>query len=133
MSKRLHKDELPLTFGAFNPVGHVMVGLQSQAHLQRAREAFARAGFDDEDVLEFSPREAHEGMDEMVDHVSPVVGFGYEGVLMKRYVQLSQRGYRWLVVYAPDDEDVDRLRTVVIEQGIDVAVKYHLLASEDLV
>jgi tRNA A58 N-methylase Trm61 len=133
MSKRLHKDELPLTFGAFNPVGHVMVGVQSQDHLARAREAFSQAGFEDEDVLEFSPREAHQDMDEMVDKVSPVVSFGYESVLMKRYVQLSQRGYRWLVVYAPDEDDVERLKTVLAQQGIDVAVKYHLLASEDLV
>lgn len=133
MAKRLHKDELPLTFGAFNPVGHVMVGVPSQDHLAHAREALADAGFDDEDVLEFSPREVHQGMDEMVDNVSPVVSFGYESVLMKRYVQLSQRGYRWLVVYAPDDDDVERLKTVLQAQGIDVAVKYHLLASEDLV
>lgn len=133
MSKRLHKDDLPLTFGAFNPVGHVMVGLRSVAHLQAARPALARAGFADDDVLEFTPHEAREGMDDMVDHVSPVVGFGYESVLMKRYVQLSRQGYRWLVVYAPGDDDVERLRTVLREQDIDVAVKYHLLASEDLV
>lgn len=133
MSKRLRKEELPLTFGAFNPVGHVMVGARSPEHLQQAREALTLAGFDEEDVLEFSPREVHEGMDEMVDHVSPVVSFGYESVLMKRYVQLSRLGYRWLVVYAPEHADVERLQSVLRDQGIDVAVKYHLLASEDLV
>lgn len=132
MSKRLSKEQLPLTFGAFNPVGHVMVGLRSDAHLRQAKEAIARAGFDEEDVLEFAPREVNQGMDEMADNVSPLVSFGYESVLMKRYVQLSRQGYRWLVVYAPHHDDVERLTGVLNEIGADVAVKYHLLASEDL-
>ena len=133
MSKRLSKDQLPLTFGAFNPVGHVMVGLRSQQHLAQAREALARAGFEEADVLEFTPRETDQDMDQMGDDVSPVSSFGYEGVLMKRYVQLSRQGYRWLVVHAPHDADVERLKAVLDELDIDVAVKYHLLASEDLV
>jgi hypothetical protein len=133
MSKRLSKDELPLTFGAFNPVGHVMVGLRSQSHLQQACDALAHAGFAEDDVLVFSPREVGEGMDQLSEDVSPLSAFGYEGVLMKRYVQLSHQGYRWLVVYAPDGDDVDRLKAVLAEVGVDVAVKYHWLASEDLV
>jgi len=131
--KRMTKEDLPHSLGAFKPVGHVLMALRDEDQARAAEEALRQANFDEEDVLHFSAGEHAGRMDEMLDHASDFAGFGYEIVLMRRYKKLSAEGCRWLLIYAPTDEEGETVGDIARRYGSPMAVKYHRLVEEDLV
>ena len=130
--KRMTKGDLPQSLGSYNPVGHVLVALPSEALASEARQALSDIGFDDEDLLHYSADEEREQMERMLSHTSQLSGFGYEVTLMRRYQTLAREGCGWLLVYAPDAPHAERVAEVARRFGARCAVKYHRLAVEDL-
>jgi len=63
---------------------------------------------------------------------SQSAGFGYEINLMRRYLSLAEAGAGWLIVYAPVDSVVSKVVDTAKRHGALCAVRYHRLASEDL-
>jgi hypothetical protein len=133
MSKRMTRDDLPTSLGAFKPVDHVMLAVADDDQAERTTQALYEAGFGERDVLRFSPHEGGADMARMIEKSSDFAGFGYEITLMRRYLELAREGYQWLLVYAPNDGLATRVREVAEQAGLPMAVRYHLLAVEDLV
>jgi hypothetical protein len=131
--KRLTKADLPNSMGAFKPVGHVLIAFRSDAQAQGATQALREAGFEAEDILDFSCAEQSDRMDQMLEHASEFAGFGYEIVLMRRYQELCKDGCSWLLVYAPHEAEAQRVGEAAQRFGALTAVKYHRLVEEDLV
>ena len=133
MSKRLTKDDLPTSLGAFKPVDHIMVALPDDVARNAFTDDLLVHGFTADDVLHFSAAEGASEMTELIEDASDFAGFGYEITLMRRYVDLSRKGHRWVVVYAPEDEQAEQVKEAALRHGAPMAVKYHLLAVEDLI
>ena len=131
--KRMTKGDMPHSLGTYNPVGHVLVALPSDALAQEARQALRDIGFDDEDVLHYTADEENAQMEYMLSHASQLSGFGYEVTLMRRYQTLARAGCGWLLVYAPDAPQAESVAVVARRFGARSAVKYHWLAVEDLI
>ena len=127
------KDELPQSFGAFKPVDHVVLAFADDATADAATQALRKAGFGDSDVIAYSAAEKDSRMRAMLEHASDAAGFGYEISLMRRYQQLARDGASWLVVYAPQDEQGERVGEIAKQHGALAAVKYHRLVVEDIV
>lgn len=51
---------------------------------------------------------------------------------MRRYLAHAEEGAGWLIVYAPDDAAMQHIVEVGKRFGALCAVRYHRLASEDL-
>jgi len=130
--KRMTKSDLPQSLGTYNPVGHVLLALPSEALALEASDALRNIGFDDDDVLHYSAEEERDQMERMLAHASELSGFGYEVTLMRRYQALAQAGCSWLLVYAPDAPHAERVAEVARRFGARSAVKYHWLVVEDL-
>jgi hypothetical protein len=130
--KRLTKAERPQILGTFKPVGHVIVALPDDAQAAAAAQALRDAGFQAEDILQYTADEERTQLDDMLDHASDFAGFGYEITLMRRYKELADQGAGWLLVYAPDEEKTDKVAEVVQRFGALAAEKYHRLVVEDL-
>lgn len=131
--KRMTKEDLPQSLGAFKPVGHVLMALRGEREAGQAAQALREAGFDEEDILDFSGPEHAGRMNQLLDHASEFAGFGYEIVLMRRYKKLCGEGCSWLLVYAPEDEEAQRAAEIAKRFGALTAVKYHRLVEEDLI
>ena len=132
-TRRLTFADLPQSLGTFKPVGHVMIALPGDDEARQAADRLREAGFDQEDILHFDSAEGEAKMREMIDHSSEFAGFGYEITLMRRYQSLSESGHRWLLVYAPEDDETERVADVARGLKAPMAVKYHRLAVEDLI
>lgn len=130
--KRMTKGDLPQSLGTFKPVGHVLIAVHSEHDARRAADALREAGFAEDDIIDFSGAEYSGHMERMIEHASEFAGFGYEITLMRRYKQLCSEGCRWLLVYAPEDEDTRRVAEVALRLHALTAVKYHRLVEEDL-
>jgi hypothetical protein len=132
-NKRMSKGDHPQSFGAFKPVGHVVVAMPDDDRAALAVRALRDSGFEPQDILEYSAAEEDDEMDRMLQHTSDFAGFGYEVTLMRRYQKLAREGASWLIVYAPDDARTARVADAVRPHGALLAEKYTSLVIEDLI
>ena len=133
--KRMTKADHPQSFGAFKPVGHVVVAMPDDIMAAAAVAALRAAGFESEDILEYTAAEEDDEMDRMLrgaDHMSSLAGFGYEVSLMRRYQELAREGASWLIVFAPADDKAYKVADTVKAHGAVMAEKYHRFVIEDL-
>ena len=121
------------TLGALNPVGHAILAFQADAVTADARRALLEAGFQDADILSLTAGELFPDLADMMRNASGAAGFGYEIVLMRRYMTLASEGAGWLVVYSPDEEQIKKVAAAAKQFDAKSAVHYGRLASEDLV
>ncbi len=133
MAKRMTKSELQESLGAFNPVGHAVLAFASDAVAADAQKALSASGFAAEDILVFTSRELFPDLAEMMRNASGAAGFGYEIILMRRYMTLAFEGCGWLIVFAPDEEQVKQVVAVAKRFEARSAVHYGRLLHEDLV
>ena len=131
--KRMTKADHPQSFGAFKPVGHVVVAMPDDDRAASAAQALRASGFEAEDILEYTAAEEDDEMDRMLQHASDFAGFGYEVSLMRRYQELARDGASWLIVFAPEDDKASRVAEVAKANGALIAEKYHRLVIEDLI
>ena len=131
--KRMTKADHPQSLGAFKPVGHVVVAMPDDARAARAVQALRAQGFERDDILEYSAAEENDEMDRMLQYTSDFAGFGYEVTLMRRYKELAAQGASWLIVFAPEDAQAERVAAAAREHGALLAEKYHRLVIEDLI
>ncbi len=132
-TERMTRDRFEQTLGAMNPVGHVVLAFDDDKVAGEARQVLLDGGFDDADILVFSSTELEPRLSNMLRSTSGASGFGYESTLMRRYLALTQEGAGWLVVYAPEDEAAEKVGDAAKRFNAKSAVRYHSLASEDLV
>ena len=69
----------------------------------------------------------------MVDNAGPLAGFGSEITLLKRYLALTEEGYRWLLVQADDSERAAAAAALARASGATMAVYYRTLTVEELI
>ena len=131
--RRMTKADHPQSFGAFKPVGHVVVAMPDDERAALAVRALRDSGFEAEDILEYTAAEEDDEMDRMLQHTSDFAGFGYEVTLMRRYRKLAREGASWLIVYAPKEESAARVAEAVRPHGALLAEKYNNLVIEDLI
>lgn len=135
MSKRMTKSELDAmrTLGALNPVGNAILAFASDALADDAEKALLQAGFAQADVLKYTSGQLFPDLETMMRSASGAAGFGYEIVLMRRYMTLASEGCGWLIVYCPEDAQTAQLQEAAKRLGAKSAVRYRRLASEDLI
>ena len=126
-------DALPTSFGVFKPVGYVMMGMPTQAQIDALVSALHSAGWPAPGVRQFAPRESVAELRAMVDNAGPLAGFGYEITLLKRYLALTEQGYRWLLVQADDSERAAAAAALARAYGATLAVYYRTLTVEELI
>jgi len=126
------KGELQESLGAFNPVGHTVLALASDDAAGEARKVLLDAGLGDADILVFTSGELFPDLQEMMRNASGAAGFGYEIVLMRRYMTLASEGAGWLVVYAPEEEQTARIADIAKRLNAKTAVHYGRFMHQDL-
>ena len=135
MSKRMTKGDLDemRTLGALNPVGHAILAFVSDGVAGDAEKALLGAGFAEPDILACGSGELFPDLENMMRNASGAAGFGYEITLMRRYMTLASEGCGWLIVSAPDEEQIKKAAVVAKQFSARSAVHYGRFASEDLI
>lgn len=126
-------DSVPTSFGVFKPVGHLMVGVPTQAQVDGLEAALHAAGWPTDALQHFIPRESVPELAAMVDNAGAMAGFGYEITLLRRYLALAEQGYRWLLVKVSDSEHAASAAETARVHGAVLAVYYRRFTVEDLI
>lgn len=124
---------LPTSFGVFKPVGHVMIGLPTQAQLNALVDALLEGDWPSSAMREFSPLESAAELQAMIDHAGIASSAGYEITLLHRYLSLTQSGYCWLLVRADDNDRAAVAATAAKSCGATLALHYRTLTIEELI
>jgi hypothetical protein len=133
MGDTVAAETLTTSFGTFKPVGHVMIGLPTQAQADALVLALHGAGWSGTAVLHFLPKESVGELQALVAEAGTLAGFGAEITLLRRYVTLAEQGYRWLLVKVDDAEHAQAAAAVARACGATWAVHYRMLTVEELI
>lgn len=133
MSDTTAVDLVPTSFGAFKPIGWLMIGLPTQSLADALVAALQGAGWSGTAVLHFTPRETLSELGAMVENAGPLAGFGFEITLLRRYVALAKEGYQWLLVKVDDAEHAEVAAAIARNAGATLAVHYRTLTVEELI
>lgn len=129
----MKKSDHPEAFGVFKPVGHVVVSFPEAKDQQGAAEALAKAGFAGGEVVSYTAQEMLAQIDEDLADASALASIGQEMNLVKAHRALAEKGFHWLVVHAPEDEQARRVADVVRPFKAERAQKYGRLIIEELI
>ena len=129
----LDRQVLPLSFGAFKPVGHIAVVLPDDAAGNAAAKALLDAGFAHGGVLHFSAAETAARFKELLPSASGTSGFGSEIQSMRQIYLFATEGCSLLVVHAPHGDQVEHVERIARQHGAKVAKRYGRLLIEDLI
>lgn len=124
--------ELPTSFGALKPVGHVLIALRTQQQQNILEVALLEDGWTSGQVAEFKPRDSVQELTGLIETAGGMAGFGYEITLMRRYLKLAHEGHRWLLVRVDDDVKAQRVGELARLYGAAAAVHYRTFTIEEL-
>lgn len=130
MTETITKDALPTSFGAFNPIGNLMVGLPNAAQAKSFAAALREAAWDNDALVPFTPSESIAEFEALTEDAGALAGFGYEITLMRKYLALSREGYQWLLVRVDDSEEAAQVADVARVHGATLAVHYRMIVEE---
>ncbi|HEX5683133.1 MAG TPA: hypothetical protein VFY73_03770 [Ideonella sp.] len=125
-------ETVPTSFGNLKPVGHVLVALRTAQAEDRLAVALQSAGIARQNIQRIAPKEAEDELAELIDKASGASGFGYEIVLMRRYLQLAREGCKWLLVKVGSGDQAQRVGELAAEHDAASAVHYRTFVEEDL-
>jgi hypothetical protein len=121
-------------FGVLKPVDHVVIAFASAQQADAAVQALAAIGLRGPNaVRRLSDSEMLQQIDADLRRTSPVAAIGQALDLAETHRTLAERGYHWLVVYAPDDRQVSRVAHVAHNHGAEHAQRYGNFIIEDLI
>ena len=128
----MDKSNPPTSFGVFKPVGHVVIALDSVALVQSVSEQLVAQGFAEADMVRYTPQEMINQVDAELVTASPLASIGQDLNLIKAHRALAESGCSFLVVHAPDADQVDTVRRIANAVNARSAQRYGSLIVEEL-
>lgn len=129
----MDKNNPPLSFGVFKPVGHTVMAFQSDTDLQSAVHALTEHGFSNLSWVRYTPEEMSILVDAELQSASPLATFGYELDLTKVHRILAEQGCSFLVVHAPGKEQAEMVADIAHTMKAVAAQHYGTFMIEDVI
>lgn len=128
----MDKSNPPTSFGVFKPVGHVVIALDSAELAQAVSDRLLAAGFAAADLVHYTPDEMKNQVDAELLTASPLASIGQDLNLIKAHRALAESGCSFLVVHAPEADQVERVRSIANSMNAKSAQRYGVLIVEEL-
>ena len=132
MATSIAESNVPRSFGAFYPTGHVVIFFANKGDAERAREALLTGGYEEGEITILSSDYVVSAIENALPHVSLLAQLGSETRHMREHLELAKQGCDKMVVYAPTEHESRRVMNVASRFDIRLAEKYHRLVIEHL-
>lgn len=129
----MNKEDVPESFGVFKPVGHVVMAFATPEDQRAAAQALQEDGFAAKDVVPYSADEMKKQAQGELENAGPLAALGQEKNLVTAHLQRSQQGQSWLVVFAPETEQTERVAVIAKRCNAQLAQKYGRWMIEELI
>ena len=121
------------SFGVFKPVDHVLISVATPAACEGAAQAMLEAGFSAADIERYTPEEMRLQAEFDIQNASALASLGQELNLVKAHRDLALLGQCFVLVHAPEDEQVRRISEVAALFHATRAQHYGSLMIDELV
>jgi hypothetical protein len=129
----MDKSNPPETFGVFKPTGHTVMAFKSIADQDAAVDALTAQGFLAAAMVRYAPHEMATLARAERQAASPLAAFGYELELVDTHLALAETGCSFLVVPAPEDDQLERVTKVALRLKAVSAQHYGRFMIQDLI
>jgi hypothetical protein len=129
----MDKHNRPKAFGVFKPIGHVLMAFQEAEDLHAAETALGQQGFGAQDLTSYQPQEMLRQTEEDMHDAGLLATIGQELNLVKAHHALAEAGCSFLVVHAPQDEQVRQVADVALRTNATSAQRYGRFIIEELI
>jgi hypothetical protein len=119
-------------FGAFYPTGHIVVAFEHDDDGRQVCQELRTAGYDQGHCEIHPAEEVAKAAQGNLDNTGFMARWGKSAAAVKKHLQAAQKGATFLLVYAPKDEDAERVMSAISDKPILLAHRYHRLVIEDL-
>jgi len=120
-------------FGSFYPTGWMVLMFPSEQQARDAGQLLAGAGFADEALMLLTPADVRVHLVGVKGDENILPSAGSEGDTVRKFAEMAAQGHRGLMVKAPDQEDADRVTTLLKDAAISYGQRYRKLVIEDVV
>src|SRR5215210_1386171 len=132
MATSVAEGDVPRSFGAFYPPGHVVIFFANKGDAKRAREALLTGGYEEGEITILSSDDVVSAIENALPHVSLLAQLGSETRHMREHLELAKQGCDKMIVYAPTEHESRRVMNVARRFDVRLAEKYHRLTIEHL-
>ena len=122
----------PTSFGVFKPVDHVLIAFPNGADADGAMQALKAQGYADAALRRYSPGQMLQQADEDIRNAMPLASLGQELNLVKAQRELALAGQSFVLVHAPQDDQVERVTALARQFHASGAQRYGRLMIEEL-
>ncbi len=113
MATSVAESNVPRSFGAFYPTGHVVIFFANKGDAERAREALLTGGYEEGEITILSSDYVVAAIEDALPHVSHLAQLGSETKHMREHLELAKQGCDKMIVYAPTEHESRRVMNVV--------------------
>jgi hypothetical protein len=119
--------------GVLPPENKIFIAFQEPDDLQGALNALLDAGFQESELLVFSPQQMQRQMQTNIDHAGALASIGQDLNLLKTHLALAEQGHGYVVVLWPKSDHEELITQVAIQHNAARAQKFGRLIIEELV
>lgn len=129
----MDKANPPTSFGVFKPVDHIVIAVFTAPQSEEFTNALLVSGFSGADLVHYTPEEMKSQAWAHVQAASPLASLGQDLNLVKAHLALAERGCSFLVVHAPEAEQIERVTKLATRLHAVSAQRYGSLIVEELI
>lgn len=119
-------------FGAFYPTGYILIAFERQEDAEQVCQALRDSGYDEQDCTIHEAEQVAEAARGNIDNTGFMARLGKSVAAVKKHLKVAQEGATFVLVYAPSDDDAERVMDAVGDKPVVLAHRYHHLVIEDL-
>jgi hypothetical protein len=110
----------------------VVIAFEQYEDAHQACEDLRTGGYEERDCDLHTAEEVAEAAQRNLDNTGLMGRLGKSVAAIKKHMQAAESGATFLLVYAPNDLDTERVMNVVRRRPFILAHRYHRFAIEDL-
>lgn len=126
----MDKENPPLSYGVFKPIGHIVISFPPGTDLDRVEQALAPLQVE---ITRYSAAEMWRQIEDDMERAGALASIGQEMNLIKAHRELAKSGYVWLVVKADDDDQAQAIAGIAKDAGAERAQHYGRFIIEELI
>src|SRR5215217_7834208 len=118
-------------FGAFYPTGYIVIAFERYKDAEQVCQTLRDSGYGKQDCSIHTAEKVAEAAQRNIDDTGFMARIGKSVAAVKKHLQAAQQGATFVLVYAPNDDDAERVMNTVGDKPVMLAHRYHHLVIED--
>ena len=120
-------------FGIFYPLGYIVAAFPKREDAMRVQQDLLAGGYDPADCIVYNSEEvAASASENLNDNSGWLARLGKSDEAVRAHLTAAKQGAAFMVIYAPDETEVERAMNVIRRVPFELAHRYRRFAIQDM-